>query len=434
MVQGINLREVVRGTNDNGASNAFGRRRLLKATTGVCLGVAAGTAGQVAAADEGETVEGELPYPDRGTMRVDDSVRGITPYYYLLTVGKDRLLELVDASDEPDRRKDDVRAFLKDAWRTYPVTRRRDGNDTVFSLAANRARGTADDDEDEAFTAAARAVRRGYASESDDVSAQWNGSNHLDMSEKTCDMFDMYDYQVEDVASHSDDPDDEPCDGCSADVFPGSWAMPNWVKDKIEQGLDEFAHHYGHYYDPNYYSYEMSGVSIEFNGIGAAPWYCEHEMDLAQQNDYYIRREHLGRALHYVQDVSVPLHSGMGIEQANLGLHCDWDGCAVIDPYTDEHYGYENYVSRNLTSGKEFLDDYDGIYVYNSDPVSVVQNCAEKSNDYSYEVFHLMLDNGTNPADWSSSSDRNDLDELTANCLAWGHGYAHALVNQLYEK
>lgn len=426
-------------SSSRGVPNPVDRRTFLKVSSGaaVGVGVTAGGAGHVAASDgrggPGDTVEGELPHPDRGRLRVDESVRSITPHYYLLTLDKDRVLDLVGKSEGDGKKQTEIRDFLKDAWREYPVRRGRDGDDTVLSLATERSKG-AIESEDEKFSGAAKALGRGYAAESDDASAQWNGSNHNDMSEKVCEWFDLYNYEISDVASHADDPDSDPCQGCSADVFPGSWAMPGWVKNKIEQGLNEFAHHFGHYYDPNYYSYTMAGISIEFDGIGGAPWFCGYEMGQAQDGSFSTEREHLGRATHYVQDVAVPLHSGMGVEQMNLGLHCDWNGCAAIDPYYDEHFGYENYVSRNLTSGESFLDEFGSIHVYNSDPVQVVKNCADIGNDDSYEVFHLLLNNGSNPDDWSSSSDRNDLNDVTENVMAWAGGYTHALVNQIYDK
>lgn len=427
-------------SGNESVSSGFERRTVLKTATGIGLGLGltAASVGQTAASDlqapGDERIEGELPYPDRGTMRVDDSVKSITPYYYLLTIGKDRLIELVETSNLEGRQKDTIGDFLKDAWREYPVQRGREGNDTIFSLASDQSRGAVADDEDEQFAMAARAVQRGSRQEDDDPSILWNGSNHNEMTEKTCQEFDLWDFQVDDIAGAAHLPDVDPCDGCSADMFPGSWAMPDWVKDKIEEGLEKVAHHYGHYYDPNQYSYTMAGIGIEFNGIGGAPWFCQYEMNQADNNCCSTEREYVGRATHYVQDVAVPLHSGMGIEQIGLGLDCDWSGCAFIDPYTDEHFGYENYVSRHLTSGENFLDEYDGLWVYNSNPISVVQNCADRANDYSYELFHLMVDNGSNPDNWTSSSDRNDLNEMTANCMTWAHGYTHALVNQMYDR
>ncbi|USZ69441.1 hypothetical protein NGM10_06825 [Halorussus salilacus] len=412
----------------------LGRRTVLKATSGALVGV--GLGGVASASGDGkndERVEGEVPYPDHSKLLVDDSLTSLTPRYHLLTVDEDRLLELVEAAKLDEADEQEARDSLKDLWSTYEVRKVRDGKDFVLTLDDDGPSALGGKDEAEKFSTAGEAVSFGFAKRNggrNEIGAQWYGSTHKTMTRDVLEShFDLYSYEEDDIVEYSPKPDTNPCDGCGQWVESADW--PSWVKDAVKKGLNEFAHHYGHYYDPNHYTVDLGyGITIEFNGLGGAPWFCEYEMGEAEDTSYSTQREHLGRAIHYVQDVSVPLHSGMGIEQMNLELDCDFDGCEVLDPYYDLHYSYEEWVKNNLTSGENFLDDCTMI-AYNNDPFDCVENVADEGNSYAYEVFHLVKENGTDFDSWSST-DYDDLVEATANSLSHGYGYTHALVEQLY--
>lgn len=415
------------------AASTFDRRTFLQASSGALAGMAA--TGLVSADDGDHRVEGDVPYPDHSKLLVDDSLTSLTPQYDLLTLDKKRLLDLTEKAGMREQGETEAKDALKDLWRTYPVRKVRDGDDFVFTLAEDRAKAsTAAEEKTERFGVAARAVGRGFAKENGNrkqVDAQWYGSMHREMTRHTVENeFDLYSWEEDDIVGASPTPDSNPCNDCGPVVESADW--PDWVKDAIKKGLNEFAHHYGHYYDPNQYTVDLGyGVTISFEGLGGAPWFCEHEMGLAEENSYTSQREHLGRALHYVQDVSVPLHSGMGLEQMNLELDCDWSGCGVIDPYYDLHYSYEEWVKNNFTSGENFVDDYDSMLAWNGDPSDCVYEVAESGNSYSYEVFHLVKENGTDFGSWNST-DYNDLVEATANPISHAGGYTHALIDQIY--
>lgn len=419
--------------HDSGPSNP-GRRTVLKATSGALAGI--GLSGMVSASDDAENrVEGEVPYPDHSKLLVDDSLTSLTTQYDLLTLNENRLQELVGKAGMREESEREARDALKDLWKKYPVRKARDGDDFVFTLAKDRAKGRVSKQETDQFTAAGKAVARGFAKESDgrkEIGTQWYGSTHKDMTQFTLENhFDLYDFREEDIVEASPQPDTDPCD-CSPPVF--DWSdMPDWIADAIKKGLNEFAHHYGHYYDPDAYTVDLCcGITIEFGGLGGAPEFCEYEMGKAKDTTYSTKREHLGRALHYVQDVSVPLHSGMGLEQMNFELDCDWDGCEVIDPYYDLHYSYEQWVRDNFTSGENLVDEYDRMLAWNSDPSDCVYQVADSGSSYSYEVFHLVKENGTDIENWNSSP-YNDLVEATSNPLAHAGGYTHALIDQIYD-
>ncbi|WP_132058089.1 phospholipase C/P1 nuclease family protein [Halorussus amylolyticus] len=416
------------------ASNV-GRRTVLKATSGALVGVGlSGLAGTSAANGQSENrVEGEVPYPDHSKLLVDDSLTSLTPQYDLLTLDEDRLLELVEQAKMDESAEREARDTLKDLWRKYDVRKVRDGKDFVFTLADDGPQALASSDDADQFSNAGEAVAVGFAEENggkDEIDAQWYGSTHEAMTEDVLDShFDLYSYEVDDIVGHSPDPDVDPCNGCGQLVESADW--PNWVKDKIKEGLNAFAHYFGHYYDPNSYTVNLGyNTTIEFDGLGGAPWFCAYEMGKAEDESYSDRREHLGRAIHYVQDVSVPLHAGMGLEQMNFDIHCDSDGCGVIDPYFDLHSGYEEWVKNNFTSGENFLDDCTMVS-YNNDPFDCVSQVADEANSYSYEVFHRVKENGTDIDSWDSS-DYNDIVEASANSLTYGYSYTHALIEQLY--
>ncbi len=328
----------------------------------------------------------------------------------------------------------DAKAALKNLWKKYPVRKERDGNDFVFTLANERAKGGVTDTERDEFSTAGKAVAHGFAKENGNrkqISAEWYGSTHKDMTRWTLEKnFDLYDYEVDDIVEYSPKPDTDPCP-CDYSVF-DSKDMPDWIADAIKTGLNEFAHHYGHYYDPDAYTVDLCcGITISFGGMGGAPEFCEYEMAEAENHSYSSQREHLGRALHYVQDVSVPLHAGMALEQMNFEIDCDWDGCEVIDPYYDLHYEYEKWVRENFHSGENLVDDYDSLWAWNSDPSDCVYQVAAEATDQAYEVFHLMKENGTDIGSWNST-DYNDLVEATANPVFHAGAYTHALVDQIY--
>ncbi|WP_276299895.1 hypothetical protein [Halorussus lipolyticus] len=415
-----------------GAGSNLNRRTFLKASSGAIVGLSA--TGLASAGDSDQRVEGEVPYPDHSKLLVDDSLTSLTTQYDLLTLDKKRLQTLVEKAGLRESSETEAKDALKDLWQKYPVRKVREGNDFVFTLAEERSNGAVSKEETDQFTTAASAVNRGFGKENGNrngIDAQWYGSMHKDMTRHTLENeFDLYSYEEDDIVEASPTPDSNPCNGCGQLVESADW--PDWVKDGIKKGLNEFAHHYGHYYDPNQYTVDLGyGITITFNGLGGAPWFCDYEMGEAKNTSYSTKREHLGRALHYVQDVSVPLHSGMGLEQMNFEIDCDFDGCEVLDPYYDLHYSYEEWVKNNFTSGENFVDDYDSMLAWNDDPWDCVYEVADSGNSYSYEVFHLVKENGTNFDSWNST-DYNDLVEATANPVSHAGGYTHALIDQIY--
>lgn len=428
--------------NDRTCGKRSSRRSVMKTIVG---GAATGTAllsGSATArghAKEIEPGEAEKPNPDVQVRKVDRSVQTLSVHYPLLTLSEETVLGYIDDSDMSDKEtREAKRAALKLRQR-FPVKREKDGNTTWLTLAVDR---ESTEEDGDLFTKAHRAFANGASGHADGgFSTMHQKELHRQMTEQACEEM-WLDTEVTDTISAAADNPDNP--QVTIDV-------PDWIphqkdiENGLENAIEEYAHHVGQYYDPDPFwgDYECyhNTHDADFTGLGKAPTAADISWNNAEYYSNESQEEWVGYLVHYPQDMGVPLHTGMGWEQANLELY--WDsGCGCItwgvDPLNWLHSAYEDFVNDQWTE-RNFLDSWNsdcgsGCYDYypTDNGAEAAANTADYSTQYSYEVFHQIMEEG-NEGDkewweWDSAT-KDKLANITQNCLdesgLWTRGCIH---------
>lgn len=407
----------------NGDNHASSERRYVLKTLGatatvgglgfISTGAATSPSGRALSPDEHEP-----PYPDVQVQRVDRSVRSISAFYPLLTLPEDTVLSYIDDSDLSPEEKHEARQSLVELRRKFPVRKEKDGNTTWLTLARDASK---TDEDAEKFERAHRAFADG-ASGGGDFSPQHYGSIHRKMTEDSCDEMGI---DPDGIAEYADDPDHPDVDVNVPDGIPHE----ETVEDGIEHALNEILHHYGQYLDVDAFEvWHDDHHSDDFPGLGGAKAAADWHMNYAYYYCCSTQDKYLGMATHYPQDMGVPLHTGMGWEQANLEIYYDsWAGEMDwrINPMYWLHSEYEQYNADNWTGGHYLKWEYgshecSGDYCYypvDGDPESNIHNLADYTGQYSYDVYHKILDEGdVGWQNWSSNT-KDWMEKVSTNCV-----------------
>lgn len=411
------------GDGVDSGGEAVGRRTALRAVaaSAVVAGGLLSVPGFAAARGEGVAVSADDVEPpnDVQVRKVDRSVRSLSRHYPVLTLPQETVLSYVDESDLSGRERGQARRAVADLRSEFPVVPRREGNVTWLTLATDR-RPT--DDHAEAFETAGKALARGAAggAPAGGPSTQQFGSIHRKMTRRACEQMGFGSATVDELAAHADDPDNPNVELGLPDGIPHL----DTVEEGVENALEEVMHHYGQYYDADAFQvYEDGDHAEDFYGLGGAPAAADWHVYWA---DYYsgsAENEYLGKATHYPQDMGVPLHTGMGWEQANLDIYYDIWSLSMdwsIDPLYWLHSAYERFVADEWDRFEYHFETHcDGCYYYY--PIDgvpeAIRDLASFTGDYSYEVYHRIMDEGdVGWENWSWST-RDYMYDITENCM-----------------
>lgn len=405
--------------NESDSTN-LGRRNVLKAlgTTATVGGL--GFLSTSAAAGSGRAIspeDHEAPYPDVQVRRVDRSVKSVSAHYPLLTLPEDSVISFIEDSSYTQKEKQEAIQALADLRRKYPVKKERDGNTTWFTLARD-----VDKTKEDArkFEAAQRAFGDG-ASDRRGFSIMQYGSLHRKMTEDACNEMSI---DPTGIADHADDPDKPDVQIGVPDGIPHDQT----VEDGLENALNEILHHYGQYYDTDAYEiWHNDHHEDSFGGLGGATHAANWHMQNARDYCCSTEDEYLGQATHYPQDMGVPLHTGMGWEQANLEIYYNSSTASMdwrLNPMYWLHDEYEHYVNDNWTGGHYLKYEY-GSHECSSDycyyPVNDVEEeiyqLADYTGQYSYDCYHHIVNEGD--VDWESwdSNTKDWMKKITTNCI-----------------
>lgn len=418
----------------------IGRRRALK---GIGAGVAmAGglfaAPGTTSAAGEGVAVtpdEVEPPNPDIQVRKVARDVERLSQYYPILTLSEGTVLDRIEESGLSRREQRKARRALFDLRSEYPVVEKRDGNVTWLTLANDRP--TPGKDDSDRFQVAGKAYAKGAAGgRSDDgISTQQWGGIHESMTRNACEEMGIGSDATDELVAYSDAPDDPDVDVNVPDWIPHA----DTVEDGVENALNEVLHHYGQYLDTDAFEvYHDDDHEENLEDLGGARAAADWHMDRAHYYGGSTENKYLGKAVHYPQDMGVPLHTGMGWEQANLDIYYDiWSGQYdwSIDPIYWLHSEYEEFVNDEWWWFEyDFESDCgsDCFYYYPIDDVSEsIWDLASYSGDYSYEVFHRIQEEGD--VDWTnwSSSTEDYMRDLTENCVHETGHYTRGFIHDV---
>ncbi|WP_237076782.1 phospholipase C/P1 nuclease family protein [Natrialba magadii] len=422
------------------------RRKVLKAiTAGSTLGVASGVGAAMGSAQK-KTVnpsEAEPPYPDVEYKTVGEDVwEAVGPQYWLLTIDRSRLDELLKVSPGGDELTQDHAETIDEIRDYYEIEQLRRGNELIYTLSDQDIE-PANKDRRSDFQSVAGTVLDGLAAESDsgDPSVTWEPDHHEDMTHPALADFEIAIGRRDDIAESTPQPDEFGCEECSFDWLPGTGFLDDFLVDAIAAAVnmhsDAHTHEPYHFYWPDPPSIDLYLWEIGPSAFGGAPGEAQYMMDQAYDSSFSTRRDYLGYALHYVQDMGVPLHTGAVWQQLNPDPQgCSTSGCdQYFDPKFDLHFDYEEWAADNFEDADWYLDEpfeesFNDSFPYHIPSVEeACKDLAEYTTQYATTVFEELLTTGSdNPSLWDSK-----IYELTHNCMYETGGYTRGLITQFYD-
>lgn len=416
------------------------RRNVLKSVgAGAAL---AGLPSVVTAAGSQRDDDG-IPFPDANYTAVGDDVReAVDHQWWLLTMSQRRIEELLQKSsagtNDVSTYSDRVTSFRDTyAVEQSEVTSTKLGTRHTYHLVDDRVTTTSEKQRVEVGEVA-NAVVDGFRSEGDSVSTEWFGGEHRDMSEAVFDEIDIDSWEKDDLKPASAAPDTFGCKDCSVDWIPVP--ISDSVENAIQLGLkslgdgNEARHPPFHFYAANV-QINIGPASVNVPDFGGAPGEAAAMVDRANNSYGSQKATELGWAAHYLQDMSVPLHTGAIMAQVNP--EPKWYDPLNLNPRRDLHKAYENYVSDNLQNasnlvGYPYSNDYSYSNTYSINGVAdACQQLANISAEYSTGVLDGVMQGGkNNPGKWNNYG--TDVFDITHNCMDKAGDYLKSFLQQHY--
>lgn len=242
----------------------------------------------------------------------------------------------------------------------------------------------------------------------------------------------------------SSDPDqeDSKCFNCSTNWI---WWMETEINESLVNGLEAVIRSIDenvsphHMYLPNPsppLRIPLGPLPIDVLRVsGAADIECDYHFTLAQQllviNETELAAEQLGRAMHFLQDCSVPFHTGAVAEQIGLTREAIAENLNPVANNAWVHYDYEEYIDDNWDSGKEFKSDYlDGASDERDWEGSVdeqITTMAGLSELAADDLFDTIFSYGENhPEEWA-----DEVEEQTGAYLWFLGKYDAGMVDEI---
>ena len=446
------------------------RRSSLKLLSALAGSFALGTG--IAAAERGNANEGPMDRSDPNTavVRYHDSLRAVTNEPHLLALSESAIDRHFAASDLEGREFERARRYLRNLRKRYPTKRVETGNvewitladEAKHTLANTRRRqrsilqsqhhsedlsqpdeGGLPSIQSRSDTQARRTAIDVFAgSPPDEASIQWKPNHHEEILQTALDDVgsnatmakwagkpDDFDEMangrlgIEDGSLEFHDlPDNTPFGIDDIESFLGGA-----LKKALKRTMDNYAQ----YYDPNTVTISIPHVgNLQVGDVGMAPHAGKTFYMAARTQHNYNKRKYLSYSTHYLHDMAVPLHTGMGLEQAGLHFDVKWDGWTPkltygLAPKMWLHSGFEQLVQSKWDSSLE--DAFSGIETnWFDDSAQAIEAVARESSKYADDVFHRIMNNESdgNWGNWSVKSQiLENVDSCFDICGAYNRGF-----------
>jgi len=210
-------------------------------------------------------------------------------------------------------------------------------------------------------------------------------------------------------------PDDWDCD-CDPDAI-AEEVVPDWMPEERERYVAHVVERmplsYNHYYNPRL-EITLWGYTVDLGEFGDAPDNVDRYARRAAGTRDDERFRNLGYALHFLQDVGQPLHTGEEIDQARN----EW-----------VHYSYEDGVAAHWGDLVDaFRGDGDARTVEN--PKDATRALARLSHERSERIYELVEAN----RNWADDPGvRPELLSITRDCLSATGRYVRGLIEWVDE-
>ncbi|WP_155945812.1 hypothetical protein [Natrinema sp. J7-1] len=384
---------------------------------------------------------------------VGDDVRDAVGHLWgLLTVDHDRINELLEKSPTSTKGTRQKQETVDELRSTYEVELERDEENereltyhfTESRVSALQEAAIGQDtlkeskNGKEAIKSVAESVSAGLQQEVEPATEPMHaGTIHEEMAATAIEGTD-HSAQKTQLKDGSTDPDQWPqkCRVCSNDWMSlgGKFDLidisPDTAEEKIRKkirDIDDSASPH-HMYVPEGQEFEATFLAPSSPGYltpvvevtGAAPREAQQHWENATSGKPTDFRK-VGRAFHFMQDVSQPLHTGA-------------IGPQILETQGTIHEAYAEFIKDNWENAddtsKAFLDKFnEGIENPGMDG-SMEEACkaiANDSSNYSEQVYETIVENGPeNRDDW------DDFVENSAHACMWLTGsYSRGALNQL---
>lgn len=433
------------------------RRRLLKAIGGAAVVANTPGVGAAKSRERKTTRSPESPF-DFEYKTVGSDVRDAVGHrWWLLSVDRDRLDELLEASADGPRATREKGEAIDELRSTYEVElerNERDERELTYHLVDSSVRPLHESDvgtrsldssqsgkeaADSVFESVSAGLRR-EASQS--IEPMHSGSIHEKMAVAAVEGTEHdSDWILDDLKDGSTDPDQwgQKCRVCSkdwmslGDRFDWVDISPDVVEEKVREAIraidDSASPH--HMYVPGGEEFEVHPLLsiilppqislLEVEVEGAAPRDAQQHWQWAQSYSGSSDFIQAGRALHFLQDMSHPLHTGAIGEQ-------------VLGTQGTVHSAYRDYIDNNWEDGNNELYDFRVSFqeVMNSPTwegsmEDACKEMAKTSSQYSETVYETIVENGpNNPGDWDFM-----VEGSAHSCMCILGAYSRGAINQM---
>ncbi|WP_226004196.1 hypothetical protein [Natrinema salinisoli] len=432
------------------------RRSVLKTIGGTAAVASAAGLGSAETRQATTETPSEPPY-DFEYRTVGDDVRDAVGHlWWLLSVDRDRIDELLEkspASTKATRRKQEAVDELRSTYEveierdernerelTYhlvdptvrPLHETETGLDTMAMDESNSGKDAAE--------SVAESVSVGLQQEAEPrIQPMHSGTIHRKMAAAAVQGTD-HESATDTLKDESVRPDqwDQKCQVCSSDWlslgdrFDLVNVSPDAVEEEVRKAIrdidDSASPH--HMYVPGGEEFQVDGLLsvvlppgislLQVEVTGAAPQDAQaHWEDATSQ--YYTDYYELGRAFHFLQDMSQPLHTGA-------------IGPQVLNTQGTIHHAYKRFIDDNWENADDTSIDLVEEFNRGTESPqwegSMEETCetlADWTSAYSEQVYETIVDNGPN--------NRNDWDDYVKDtaygCMWYIGSFSRGAINQL---
>lgn len=431
------------------------RRSVLKAIAGTAAFTTGAGVGSAENRQDTAETHPESPFDFEYRTVGDDIREAVGHLWWLLTVDRDRIDELLAKSSAGARVTRQKREAIQEVRSTYEVElerNERNERELTYHLVDSTVRPLHEEDVgvtpldgstdgQEATRSIAESVGDGLRREAGrSIEPEHSGEIHRSMAALAVEGTDHdHSWVIDAIEDGSTDPDQwaQKCQVCSknwmslGDRFDLVNVSPDVVERELRQAIraidDSASPH--HMYAPGGEEFEVDPLLaivlppyislLEVEVEGAAP--RDAQVHWERATDGYTDWAEVGRAFHFMQDMSQPLHTGA-------------IGPQVLDTRGTVHHAYKRYVEDNWVDGnndwKDFRDRFqEGVNSpqWDGSMEAACKTIANDSSNYSEQVYETIVDNGpNNPEGW------DDVVESTAHACMWFIGaYSRGAINQL---